>query len=84
MIDENRLKLVEENVFTLGIPLDRTGNSTVTVEMKDLIRLARLGLWAENHGVPKLKESIALQERQSRQRKSYDVLMEALAALPKE
>lgn len=67
MIDENRLDEMEGHI----------GASSVCVcvgapsEGTELIRLARLGLWAEKHGVPAMRET-------------HPRLEEALAALPKD
>jgi hypothetical protein len=47
-------------------------------DMVELIRLARLGLWAEKHGIP------AIRWEDKRCGRVYGPLGEALAALPKE
>jgi hypothetical protein len=56
MIDERRLDELETNERD-AMAKRRDGAQVLTFEtVLELIRLARLGLWAEKHGVPALEK----------------------------
>lgn len=50
MIDEKKLRIWEQ-----ANTLEAQGMPERAQEMAELIRLARLGLWAEKHGIPALE-----------------------------
>ena len=77
MIDEKRLddfKCSSRNLYEwFGI--------AEQVECDEVLRLARLGLWAEHHGIPAVKSTL---DMRIGTQKSIERNMEAISALPKE
>lgn len=71
MIDDKKLDLFERDVQD-GCDIEGT-----TEELMELIRLARLGLWAKEHGIPMI-------ERARRYELTPNDPEQALAALPQE
>lgn len=74
MIDEFWLNQLERSVrFDEDAKLER--QALPFNEMVELIRIARLGLWATEHAVPVLQENAS---------RGHKLAAKALAALPKE
>jgi hypothetical protein len=84
VIDEKRL--IEEigPMLRMVVHLKSTPMPSAE-ELAELIRLARMGLWAEEHGVRKLKFARDLIDEEWGEIRGYrDFLEEALATLPKD
>jgi hypothetical protein len=93
-IDEDRLKYVAvQHVWTHGDRYEWCLGDFTEDEASEVLRLARLGLWAEKHGAPALRladeelqdrNNLGMKEGLALYRKAMGVVEDALAALPKE
>lgn len=82
MIDEKRLDELAEAAF-----IDGWNFADGDGEQEELIRLARLGLWAENHAIRALKNNATVDPWDKGGGPGPEAMREAkaaLAALPKE
>ena len=88
MINEKRLdEILQHRGIHLDItrtPVGASVNTKNDAESLELIRLARLGLWAEKHGIPTLQEyTDEAMFTQGHGLNFEDYAKEALSALPK-
>ena len=93
MVDEKKLDEIEEMVCmhpkgTHAFFSETQSHGAWLLDadiLNELIRLARLGLWAEKHGVPTLREALAMSNEDDYSPGAYIVKAdEALKALPKD